>query len=443
MSTSHDIVAERMVLACVLSGHPLAAKRFVSVPRDAWFDPMHEAVATVLRDRIVRKAPISALTVAADAESVAPNEASAGRIRKFVLEASTTSPPMETMGFYLDSVLTHANIRRATMEATRLLQRLETASTPEHLVTAVDSAVGSLQDVRSNLSTEAVEPPISLQALLDQEDDPYDWLVPDLLERGDRLILTGYEGTGKSQLVAQFGLALAAGLHPFTGQLVEDKGFRVLVLDCENGERQVRRRWRKMRDRVNTLRGYYDVAPIDWSEQVRLEIRPEGIDLANPQEYARIEQVIALTAPDVVVGGPLYKMSRLDVRDEPAAKALIDAFDHLRVKYGFCLIAEAHVGHVGETSGGRKLRPTGSSAFLRWPEFGYGIRGHADVAHEEHPSLVEVVAWRGARDERDWPSMLNHSNTELPWTPRDSAYRKRYGMGEWRPDNKFQYAEGA
>lgn len=30
------------------------------------------------------------------------------------------------------------------------------------------------------------------------EDEPYDWLIPGLLERGDRLILTGFEGLGKA-----------------------------------------------------------------------------------------------------------------------------------------------------------------------------------------------------------------------------------------------------
>lgn len=434
MSASHDPVAERMVLACVLTGHPTAAKRFMTLPHDVWWNRLHETVATVLRDRIVRKVPINTLTVAADAEAVAVGGAMKGKTREFVIDTASITPPLESMGYYLDQMVLHHGVRRASAVADTLAQSLERTTSPESLAAAMDTAGADLERLRGGLTTTPLEPPISLQALLDREDDPYDWLVPDLLERGDRLILTGYEGTGKSQLVAQFGLTLAAGLHPFTGALEVDEGFRVLVLDCENGERQVRRRWRKMRDRVDGARDVYGVKPIDWSEQVRLEIRPEGIDLANPQEYARIEQVISLTAPDVVVGGPLYKMSKLDVRDEPAAKALIDALDTLRVKYNFCLIAEAHVGHVGETSGGRKLRPTGSSAFLRWPEFGYGIRGHSSVAHEEHPSLVEVVAWRGSRDERYWPSLLGHSRAELPWTPRDPAYRNRYGMGEWTPE---------
>ena len=53
----------------------------------------------------------------------------------------------------------------------------------------------------------------------------------------------------------------------------------------------------------------------------------------------------------------------------------------------------------------RPLRPTGSSLWLRWPEFGYGLRrAKTDDAEEFH--RVEVVAWRGARGERNWPGEL-------------------------------------
>lgn len=439
---SYDHVAERMVLASVLGGHPIAAKRFASLPIHVWHDEMHEAVASILRDRIARKVPIHPLTVAADAEATAPAPISKERARAFVLEAAGQAPPVESLSYYLERVVVCANIREAQREAIRLAQQLERAADAESLVSAVDQAVTSLQEIRGALNADVAEPPMSLQELLDSEEEPYDWLIEDLLERGDRLILTGYEGTGKSHLVAQFGLTLAAGLHPFTGRLETEKGLRVLVLDCENGPKQFRRRWGKMRERVDRKRLEYGVAPVDWSEQVRQVIRPDGIDLGNVQEYARIEHAIALTAPDVVVGGPLYKMTSLDTRDEPAAKALINGLDHLRVKYNFTLICEAHVGHAGETSGGRKLRPTGSSAFLRWPEFGYGLRAHPDAAHEEHPSLVEVVAWRGSRDERQWPTQLGHSQFELPWTPRDPAYRHRNGMDEWRSEH-IRLTEGA
>ena len=269
------------------------------------------------------------------------------------------------------------------------------------------------------------EPPISLQALLDEPEEPYDWLVPNLLERMDRVIFTGFEGTGKSYLLAQFALAIAAGVHPFQAVPFSRNGFRVLVLDCENSKKQIKRRYRKVVQNVNQIREMYSMKPIDWSQHLRFEVRPDGINLADMQQYARVESAIAATAPDLVVAGPLYRMHKTNINDEQAARELVDALDRLRVKYGFTLLAEAHVGHGGEHTGGRKLRPTGSSLFLRWPEFGYGIRAFRDAVGEEHPSVVEMVAWRGSRDERMWPGLLKHSESELPWMPADAAYMKR------------------
>jgi replicative DNA helicase len=268
----------------------------------------------------------------------------------------------------------------------------------------------------------AAEPPMSLGALLDEEDDPYDWLVPGLLERTDRLILTGFEGTGKSFLLAQFALCVAAGIHPFTAEPMPEGDYRTLVFDCENSKRQMKRRYRKIAAQVDALRLKYDMGPVNWHQAVRIVSRPEGVALTEPRELARIEQNVALTAPDLVVAGPLYKMSKLDVKDEQAAKELTDTLDALRVRHQFTLIAEAHAGHSNDGGGTRRVRPIGSSLFLRWPEFGFGIAPHRDAAAEEHPSLVEVKHWRGSRDERAWPHLLRHGS-HLPWEPTGDYFQ--------------------
>jgi hypothetical protein len=46
------------------------------------------------------------------------------------------------------------------------------------------------------------------------EDIPFDWIVPGLLAKGERMVLTAGEGLGKSTLLRQFAVCAAAGLHP-------------------------------------------------------------------------------------------------------------------------------------------------------------------------------------------------------------------------------------
>lgn len=422
MSTRHDQIAERQLLAMALSGHPSIVGKFLALPIGIWHTSL-EPVATVLRDRMRRGHPINALTVAADAAATCHNDEQAERIHRFITDAESTCPPLDTWPHYAEQVLTAYTVREADTHAQRLTQLLENVTEPSDVSQAVRATVDNLTAVTEGLTETSTEPPISLQELLDEPDEPYDWLVRGLWERMDRVMLTAFEGVGKSTLLRQFALTLAGGVHPFTGYISNRDGHRVLYLDFENSRRQVKRKFRESRGYVDFLREQAAMPEVDWKDKLRLHIQPEGIDLGNAQDAARIEAKIAATAPDVVIAGPLYRMSKLDIRDEQAAKTLVDALDHLRVKYGFLLILEAHVGHVGEAQGGRKLRPTGSSLLLRWPEFGFGLRGFGDAAHHEHPETVEMVAWRGSRDERAWPSLLRHGRGVLPWTVADQQYQ--------------------
>lgn len=424
-----DAIAERQVIALALTGTEETSAGFLAIPPEAFHRGLHATVAAVIRDRIVRGIPIDPLGIAGQASTIAGSDHKAQLVHQFVAECVTNTPPGAAFAYYAEEVLRSLHLRRVHEAGERLCQLAEGGRDGAELADVVASMRSTVDDLETGFGlTGDLDKPVSLAALMAQPEEPHDWLVPGLLERTDRLLITGFEGLGKSQLIAQLGVTLGAGVHPFSGKVLQDKGLRVLVVDVENSRRQIRRRWGRIRERVDGLRVAAEAEPVDWEDQVRLVIRPEGMDLADLGEFARLEQAIALTAPDVVIGGPLYKLTRADVRDEVAARALIDALDRLRVRYGFALVLEAHAGHVGEAQGARRLRPTGSSLFLRWPEFGLGIKAHPQAAQEEHPSLVNVLSWRGGRDVRDWPALLGHSGVELPWTPRDAAYRKRNGM---------------
>ena len=71
------------------------------------------------------------------------------------------------------------------------------------------------------------------------------------------------------------------------------------------------------------------------------------------------------------------------------------------------------------------MRPTGTSLWLRWPEFGYGIR--AADGYDPMNRVVDFVAWRGDRAERDWPTQLRSGGT-WPWERviQHNIYEGRY-----------------
>lgn len=424
---AHDIHAERAMLGATIQRPDAARQHFLALPVKAWWDLQHDLVASVIREQYNRGEPVDPQIIARKAAQRTGTDDQARRVSMLVLELHGLTLS-GTLDWYADKVRSLAAVRLAAEAAQRFVQRHDALVDDDD---ALSSQIAMLRTACDDADlarrpTGVGEPPMSLDELLSTPVQ-FDWLVPGLLERTDRMILTGFEGTGKSYALAQLALTVAAGLHPFTGDLIpaNDEGFRVLVVDCENSQRQLARRYRRIRDQVDRLRMDHGMDSVDWKQAVRFVIRPEGVSITEPRELGRIEQAIATTSPDLLVIGPLYRLHKIDIRDEQAAKELTDTLDVLRVRHQFALIAEAHVGHVGEASGGRKLRPTGSSLFLRWPEFGYGIRAYGDAVHQEHPSVVELIAWRGSRDERAWPTLLRHG-TSLPWEPADSSYRGHY-----------------
>jgi hypothetical protein len=411
-----DHIAERQLLAIALHGRVTELLALPVAAIDHW---QHAAIATAIRNLAARNLPTDAPIVMREVVTNASGDARAQQMGAIVAELATHAVPGESASYYAERIAALHTARELSLAMEQFRGRIAYAA--EHdddgvLAGAALEMREAIAEAETAFRPVAAEPPMSLGALLAQEDDPYDWLVPGLLERTDRLILTGFEGLGKSFLLAQFALCVAAGIHPFTTEPLDTGEHRTLVFDCENSQRQLRRRYRRIAAQVDSLRLKYDMGPVDWFQAVRVVSRPEGVALTEPRELARIEQNVALTAPDLVVAGPLYKMSKLDVKDEQAAKELTDTLDVLRVRHQFTLITEAHAGHTNDGGGSRRVRPIGSSLFLRWPEFGFGIAPHRDAAHLEHPNLVDVKHWRGARDERDWPRLLKHGE-HLPWEP--------------------------
>jgi AAA domain len=427
MSEPVDPIAERMVLAITLGAPMQAAPAFAALPADVWTDERHVLLAAVLADRYAREAPIERRSVMRECVDRAGTDAVARRMGQLVVDLGDSEMPASSIGYYVERVASLATARRIGRSAQQGAQRIFAATEVEDdglFRRAVTDLRDACEEALVGFKSQPVEPPLSAADLLAGSDE-YDWLVPGLLERTDRVIITGFEGHGKSFLTAMIAATIAAGIHPFGAEPLPRRfsGYRVLIVDCENSRRQLRRRFRRLLSQVDQVCAAHGMEPADWSTVLRFVIRPEGVSLTEPRELARMEQAVTATAPDLLVIGPMYRLSKIDVRDEQAAKELTDVIDLLRVRHQLSVLIETHAGHGQGGSGARQIRPLGSSLFLRWPEFGYGLRPHESAAHMEHPSLMEVSAWRGSRDERHWPRTLRHGQ-RLPWEPADPDYWK-------------------
>lgn len=242
-----------------------------------------------------------------------------------------------------------------------------------------------------------------------------DWLVPNLLEKQDRLILTGFEGGGKSTLLRQLVIAMAAGAHPFNMTEVIDP-IKALVIDAENTPRQWARGTKYMTDIA------LDVGQVDPRENVVLSAGIR-LDLTKQADVNQIHALLDKYGPEVLYIGPLYKLVPKEIKTDDDAAPLLAALDSIRER-GVTLLMEAHAGKGNDGDGNRDLRPRGSSALLGWPEYGYGIRQSRDEFDMNGRPLYDLSRWRGDREEREWPEKLRRG-VGREWLWMDAAW-------EWR-----------
>jgi hypothetical protein len=307
----------------------------------------------------------------------------------------------------------HARTVAATLEGVAKRVWIVEAADPHKDIAAHLAADLPLSAVQVTKDPDRVATPDlapDIHEFLAEQETENDWLIPGLLERGERLMLTGFEGLGKSMLNRQIAVCLAAGLNPFTLSARGCRPVNVLVVDCENSARQNRRHYRPMVEQA-AIDGY----PIP-TGGLRLIHRPEGIDLTRDDDAAWLLERVTAHRPDALFIGPLYRLHAQNMNDELAARKMVGVIDLARVTAMCAVVIEAHAGH-GEFGRNRSVRPVGSSLFLRWPEFGYGLRPFEDTSEKRH-SPLELQAWRGPRDERSWPTYLEH-DVDTGWAWRE------------------------
>lgn len=311
----------------------------------------------------------------------------------FDLRAAT--PTASNAAFYAKIVHEGAVRRRMRAAGTRMVQL---ADSDGPLNEALSGARTEWEAVQSSIGVHLTAK--ALGEVLAGSDE-YDWLIPNLLERQDRVIITGGEGAGKSTFVRQVGVMASAGVHPTLGTSIDP--LRVLVIDAENTEKQWRRAVRTLTLQAR-LRGSADP-----EQRLHLACSPR-IDITTDRDLGSIHRLVDDHNPDLLLVGPLYKLVPRAINNDDDAAPLIAALDTLRDR-GLALVMEAHAGHALDHDGNRNLRPRGSAALLGWPEFGLGIAKDHD---DQSGTLFHLVRWRGDRDERAWPKTLRRGGT-WPW----------------------------
>ena len=421
---AYDDTAERAVLGAAMNAAEELRDTITALVPDDWYVPSHRHIAAVISGLLANGQPVTPDTVLVEAQSrgLVPH-----RVDPTILfECHQVAALPASVPMLADRIRQLAVARMLSGVGTRLSQRMESAWTtgvdPADTAAAIAEVRRACDEADRRTADLTVVPPMGMGEFLAVE-DLRSWIIPGLLERMERIILTGAEGGGKTVLCSQLAACMAGGVHPFTAEPLGNgqHGIRVLIIDCENSPAQSRRRFRWMVSMVDAARKKHGLSPVDWSDHMWIEMRPAGIDLLDARDTAWLDRTVAAVAPDLLVLGPLYKLHHANINDEAAAREMVWQLDLLRERHGFALLTEAHSGNAQDGNGDRQMRPSGSSLFRRWSEFGFGLRRAKNDPGHARAELVDVVSWRGSREERAWPTQLQHG-TLLPWMPADPAY---------------------
>jgi hypothetical protein len=318
-----------------------------------------------------------------------------------------------TVAYYATRVRDESAKRHAVAALTRGLQRLNSSdAVADEIVMEVQSELAALpQPATSNDDTWTLEEIMGLNIELERFTLPY------MLRRNERLVLTGSEGGGKSVFVYQLLTGAAFGVDTFTLEKTEPQ--RVLFLDVENNEMQARGNLDKI---VPTLREIAPDAVPDWRSMKR-----RVVDLMASKDRADVIRRVTHYKPDILYMGTAYKLTDVSDDTHRSVRAIQSVVDRIRQEIDCTVIVEHHAGH-GHMNDRNNMRPEGSSYWLRWPDFGYGMQ---PLPTSNGQRLMRLGAWRGDRaTDRHFPVAVKQSSV-LPWQPVysdewDAIYAPKY-----------------
>lgn len=405
------IAAEQCVLGAMMSA-PSAIEAAVEIiePRD-FLRPAHQIIANRIIVMYAAGEPVDPVALAAalrrDGDLAKVGDA------PYLHTLFATVTTAGTIAYHARLVAEHALRRRVVEAGTRMASRgHDPAADPADIIAAAERDLAEVALSAADGGPDSID----IGEFCAAEFAKAAPVIPGLLHAAERVIVVAGEGIGKSTLARQVWVMTAAGLNPFSGAAIPPK--RTLYIDLENPPFIVQGKTRPLLDLARQQPGWDD-------DRARIYALPGGIDVRQAADAQRLAGVIKRAAPDLIVAGPLYKMT-VDggERAEQLHSAVAAFWDRMRERHGVALWLEAHAPMAQQ--GTRDLRPLGSGVWQRWPEFGRTLR-----ADSGNPGDLIIGRYRGDRDERQWPERLTRPAWGESWR---WPWKAQYPKGTFGPE---------
>lgn len=195
-----------------------------------------------------------------------------------------------------------------------------------------------------------------------------------------RLGLTGPGKKGKSMLVQNIVLSLAAGV-PLWNQFAIPKPRRVAYIQSEVSPQAIQDRFKTMIDSRAAENLMFSSA---------LLVNAPNLKIDSKEGFRAIQMIIENSQAEVVVFDPLYKLHAADENKTDQMRNVIDQFEKLIEQYA---ISIGIVHHHGKTSEGKDEGhlSRGSSVFGDWVDTQLVFRGNGDTVDGRHLRKLSFV----------------------------------------------------
>lgn len=224
------------------------------------------------------------------------------------------------------------------------------------------------------------------------EPAPIRWHIKHWLQSDALVMIHGPSGGGKTFLVLDMVLAIAAAKPSWHGHKTRHCHVAYLAGEGHHG----------LRGRVKAWGQHHNVKNAD------IFVSKSGLDLNTPQGYAKTANALRSmqTPPGVVVVDTLHRFLAGDENSSVDAKTMLDACAAIMAEFRCTVILVHHTGVNAEA----QHRARGSSAW----------RGALDIEISVVPGAVIEVIQRKSKDaEEAEPLYVQLQPVALPWTDED------------------------
>lgn len=344
----------------------------------------------------------------------------------YIVRLQAGTPSTSNAIRYAEAVSYTAGLRDLIIATGEIAEQAysQQADTADEALTQAEVLLDEVRGKRPAVVPEGLTTFDELLARKEQLGDDFaPWLIPDVVKRTTRVVVISKSGIGKTLLLQQIWFSAAAGLHPFTHDYL-DNPIRALLIDHENPEERIaddraERMYREAR-RLSVTDPGGPRERDEWdSSRCALWSYQKPVDITTTRDRTSLENVIKMTAPDLVLMGPLYRLANMEGPGGLQAAAKVMAvLDDLRTKYEFGLILETH---APSNNGMEPNRVRGSEQWNYWPEISFALAEVEDLdapVSETPPRTFETRRTRGDRVPAvGWPAKIRHNTgpKDGPW----------------------------